>query len=162
MGIALGIVSRNRYLTGQQKLVQARVYAQALTVGVLLATAAFEVGDANQGKGRWETVKIIDPDDPEHKRVIEKEVHHERYQGEDLWKGESDSLTVPALRPLLTSLCPLWFPSLHSFYSTRLSSLVLLSSCLSTIIILPQPKESDLAIATWRHSNAAFYPSSSD
>ncbi len=92
MAIALGLVSRNRYLTGPQKLVQARVYAQALTVGVFVATAALEIGDANQGKGRWETVKVIDPNDPEHKRVVEKEVHHERYKGEDLWKGQSSIL----------------------------------------------------------------------
>lgn len=70
-----------------QKLVQARVYAQGLTLAVLIATAAFEVGDASKGKGRWETVKILDPDDPEHKHIIEKRIHHEAYQGEDLWRG---------------------------------------------------------------------------
>lgn len=91
MSIALGLVSRNRYLTRPQKLVQARVYAQALTLGVFVATAAFEIGDANQGAGRWETVKVIDPNDPEHKREIEKKIHHERYQGEDLWKDMIES-----------------------------------------------------------------------
>jgi hypothetical protein len=86
MGIALGIVGRNPYLTGAQKLVQARVYAQGLTLAVLVATAAFEVGDASKGKGRWETVMILDPDDPEHKHMIEKKIHHEAYEGEDLWR----------------------------------------------------------------------------
>jgi len=86
MGLALGMVGRNPYLTSAQKLVQARVYAQGLTLAVLVATAAFEVGDANKGKGRWETVKIIDPDDPEHKHLIEKRIHHEAYSGEDLWR----------------------------------------------------------------------------
>lgn len=86
MGIALGLVSRNPYLTGAQKLVQARVYAQGLTLAVLVATAAFEVGDASKGKGRWETVKILDPNDPEHKHIIEKRIHHEAYAGEDLWR----------------------------------------------------------------------------
>jgi hypothetical protein len=88
MGIALGLVGRNPYLTRAQKLVQARVYAQGLTLAVLIATAAFEVGDASKGKGRWETVMILDPNDPEHKHMIEKRIHHEAYEGEDLWRGE--------------------------------------------------------------------------
>jgi hypothetical protein len=87
MGIALGLVGRNPYLSTAQKLVQARVYAQGLTLAVLVATAAFEVGDANKGRGRWETVKILDPNDPEHKHMIEKKIHHEAYAGEDLWRG---------------------------------------------------------------------------
>lgn len=87
MGIALGLVGRNPYLTGAQKLVQARVYAQGLTLAVLVASAAFEMGDAKKGKGRWETVKILDPNDPDHKHMIEKRIHHEAYAGEDLWRG---------------------------------------------------------------------------
>ncbi|KAL2063277.1 hypothetical protein VTL71DRAFT_5082 [Oculimacula yallundae] len=86
LGIALGIVGRSPYLTRAQKLVQARVYAQGLTLAILIATAAFEVGDASKGSGRWETVKIIDPNDPEHKHMIEKRIHHEAYEGEDLWR----------------------------------------------------------------------------
>jgi hypothetical protein len=95
MGIALGLVGRNPYLTRAQKLVQARVYAQGLTIAVLLATAAFEVGDANKGRGRWETVKILDPNDPEHKHIIEKKIHHEAYSGEDLWRGMLFSFLLP-------------------------------------------------------------------
>lgn len=95
MGIAFGLVSRNKYLTGAQKLVQARVYAQGLTLAVLVATAAFETSDAAKGKGRWETVQIIDPNDPEHKHLIEKRIHHEAYAGEDLWRG----------KPTLRSIC---------------------------------------------------------
>lgn len=86
MGIALGLVGRNPYLSRAQKLVQARVYAQGLTLAVLIATAAFEVGDASKGKGRWETVMVLDPNDPEHKHLIEKKIHHEAYEGEDLWR----------------------------------------------------------------------------
>lgn len=89
MGAAFTIVSRNKYLTRAQKLVQARVYAQGLTLAVLIATAAFEVGDTNTGKGQWETVKVPDPNDPGHKSLIEKRIHHEAYAGEDLWKGEA-------------------------------------------------------------------------
>lgn len=88
MGLAMAIVSRNRFLTTSQKLVQARVYAQGLTLAVLIATAAFETADAKSGKGRWETIKVLDPNDPEHKHMIEKRVHKEEYEGQDLWKGE--------------------------------------------------------------------------
>lgn len=88
MGIALAIVGRSPYLTTSQKIVQARVYAQGLTLAVLVATAAFEIGDRNQEKGRWETVKILDPNDPTHKHMIDKKIHHESYAGEDLWRGE--------------------------------------------------------------------------
>lgn len=88
MGIALQLVRNNPYLTKAQKLVQARVYAQGLTLAVLVVTALFEVGDANKGRGRWETVMVLDPNDPEHKHLIEKKIHHELYPGEDLWKGK--------------------------------------------------------------------------
>ncbi|KAI0837611.1 hypothetical protein F5Y06DRAFT_297470 [Hypoxylon sp. FL0890] len=86
MAIALGIVGRNKYLSTSQKLVQARVYAQGLTLAVLVASAVFETADAKSGKGRWETVKVIDPNDPEHKHLIEKRIHKEEYEGQDLWK----------------------------------------------------------------------------
>lgn len=88
MGLSLALVGRNPYLTKAQKLVQARVYAQGLTVAILIATAALEVGDKNQGRGRWETVRVLDPNDPEHKHMIEKKIHHEAYEGEDLWRGK--------------------------------------------------------------------------
>lgn len=89
MATAFAIVNRSKYLTRAQKLVQARVYAQGLTLAVLIATAAFEVRDAKSGEGRWETVKVPDPNDPTHKNVIEKRIHHEAYDGEDLWKGKN-------------------------------------------------------------------------
>jgi hypothetical protein len=38
---SFALVNRNPYLTGQQKIVQARVYAQGLTLAVMCATAAF-------------------------------------------------------------------------------------------------------------------------
>lgn len=87
MAIALGIVGRSPYLSTQQKLVQARVYAQGLTVAVLLATAVFEIGDQRAGEGKYETIQVVDPNDPEHKHLIDKKVHKEEYAGEDQWKG---------------------------------------------------------------------------
>jgi hypothetical protein len=84
---AFAMVNRNKYLTGPQKLVQARVYAQFLTLGVLVASAAFEISDSKNDKGGlWETVKIIDPNDPEHKRIIEKREHKEDWEGQELWR----------------------------------------------------------------------------
>lgn len=87
MGTAFAIVGRNPYLSGQQKLVQARVYAQGLTLAVVIASLAFEAKDQRSGEGRWETVKILDPNDPTHKHMIEKKIHHESYAGEDQWMG---------------------------------------------------------------------------
>lgn len=84
MGIALALVGRAPMSTAQ-KLVQARVYAQGLTLAVLIVTAAFEVSDAKKGSGRWETVMVLDPNDPEHKHLIEKRIHKEEYEGQDLW-----------------------------------------------------------------------------
>lgn len=83
---SFAMVNRNPYLTGSQKLVQARMYAQGSTLAVLMASFAFETADAKNGKGRWETIKILDPNDPTHKHMIEKRIHHERYAGEDQWR----------------------------------------------------------------------------
>jgi hypothetical protein len=67
------LVSRNPFLTGQQKLVQARVYAQGLTVALMCATAAFEIHGQRQGRGIMDATK-------------KQKQHVERYEGEDLWK----------------------------------------------------------------------------
>ncbi|CRG89945.1 hypothetical protein PISL3812_06984 [Talaromyces islandicus] len=77
------LVGRNPFLTGQQKLVQARVYAQGLTVALMCATAAFEIHGQRQGRGIMDASK--------------KQQHHvERYEGEDLWmdmvNAEEDKL----------------------------------------------------------------------
>lgn len=80
------LVNRSPYMSKAQKLVQARMYAQGLTLSALLGSFAFEANDAAKGKGRWETIQIVDPEDPEHKRMIEKRIHHERYPGEDQWR----------------------------------------------------------------------------
>ncbi|EFZ03664.1 hypothetical protein MHUMG1_04174 [Metarhizium humberi] len=84
MAVALALVGRAPMSTSQ-KLVQARVYAQGLTLAVLVVSAAFEMHDAKKGSGRWETVMVVDPNDPEHKHLIEKKIHKEEYEGQDLW-----------------------------------------------------------------------------
>ncbi|EEU48088.1 uncharacterized protein NECHADRAFT_102392 [Fusarium vanettenii 77-13-4] len=85
MGLAFALVSRSPMNTAN-KVVQARVYAQGLTLAVLIISAVFEMNDAKSGSGRWQTVMVIDPDDPEHKHLIEKRIHKEEYEGQDLWK----------------------------------------------------------------------------
>jgi hypothetical protein len=88
MGVAFALVSRSPMNTAN-KVVQARVYAQGLTLAVLIISAVFEMNDAKKGEGRWQTVMVVDPEDPEHKRLIEKKIHKEEYEGQDLWKGKS-------------------------------------------------------------------------
>ena len=39
------LVGRNPYLTGKQKVVQARVYAQGLTLAVIVSLAALDMAD---------------------------------------------------------------------------------------------------------------------
>lgn len=91
MGISLALVSRSPLSTAQ-KLVQARVYAQGLTLVVLVAAAAFEVSDQRNDRGKYESVETFDKDDPNHVKIVKREVHREEYQGEDQWKGKSNGL----------------------------------------------------------------------
>lgn len=91
MATAFALVNRNKYLSGQQKIVQARVYAQFLTLGVLVASAAFEISDSKNQEGHWETVKYVDPKDPEHKRMLERKEYKEgesvqASSGDEMWK----------------------------------------------------------------------------
>ncbi|KAK5938195.1 Replication factor C, subunit RFC4 [Knufia obscura] len=87
MVAAFSLVNRNKYLSGQQKLVQARVYAQFLTLGVLVASAAFEISDSKNETGRYETVKYVDPKDPEHKRMLTRQQEIPQGDaGDELWK----------------------------------------------------------------------------
>src|ERR1700761_6013040 len=91
MAGALGIVSRNPYLTVQQKLVHSRMYAQGITIALVILSLALETNESFKGKGRWETVKILDPNDPTHKHIIEKKIHHEAYAGGDRWRDRVEA-----------------------------------------------------------------------
>lgn len=86
MVAAFAIVGRNPYLTGPQKLVQARVYAQGLTLAVLIASAAFEVQDSREEKGRYQTVEYVDEKDHKvHTKQVERE---QPSDGDTLWKQQ--------------------------------------------------------------------------
>ncbi|KAG2210475.1 hypothetical protein INT47_002417 [Mucor saturninus] len=51
---ALGYSFSNKYLTTQQKVVQARMYAQAVTIAVLMASATVSMYVGDEGKTRKE------------------------------------------------------------------------------------------------------------
>lgn len=78
------LVSRNPFLSGQQKLVQARVYAQGLTLSVLCASAAFEISDQRRGRG------MLDSKDEQVAQQAEAAesvpAHHSSKDEGDLWK----------------------------------------------------------------------------
>lgn len=79
------LVGRNPYLSGQQKIVQARVYAQGLTLGVLCASAAFEISDQRRGRGMLDAAKKSK--EQAKKETAEPQPVHRPNQDEgDLWK----------------------------------------------------------------------------
>ncbi|KAE8352338.1 hypothetical protein BDV28DRAFT_3996 [Aspergillus coremiiformis] len=73
---SFALVGRNPYLSGSQKIVQARVYAQGLTLAVLVASAAFEISDQRKVREGLEEKVVVEG---EKKAGVEKE-------GGDLWK----------------------------------------------------------------------------
>lgn len=77
------LVGRNPYLSGQQKLVQARVYAQGLTLGVLCASAAFEISDQRRGRGLLDSKKAASKAED---AAEPAPVHKDRESEGDLWK----------------------------------------------------------------------------
>jgi hypothetical protein len=106
MGVAFAIVSRSPMNTAN-KVVQARVYAQGLTLAVLIISAMFEMNDLKEGNSRFQTIWVVDPNDPEHKKLIEKKVHKEEYEGQDLWKGEFSLTSNQGQR---ANLHQIWLP----------------------------------------------------
>ncbi|KAJ5187984.1 hypothetical protein N7491_004306 [Penicillium cf. griseofulvum] len=84
---SFALVSRIPGLTGQQKLVQARVYAQGLTLGVLCASAAFEISDQRRGRGLLDSKKKADAAKEVEQDVEEAPVRQAGQPKEgDLWK----------------------------------------------------------------------------
>ncbi|EEQ30948.1 Replication factor C, subunit RFC4 [Microsporum canis] len=77
MAGSFALVSRSPYLSGPQKIVQARVYAQGLTLAVLCATAAFEISDQRKGRGIADAVRARSKKD--------------KNSPDDLWKDMVDA-----------------------------------------------------------------------
>ncbi|PLB36480.1 HIG1 domain-containing protein [Aspergillus candidus] len=81
---SFALVGRNPYLSGQQKLVQARVYAQGLTLAVLVASAGFEIADQKKGKGILDAKKKAEAAEKGQKAA--EVAQPEKEQSGDLWK----------------------------------------------------------------------------
>ena len=79
------LVGRNPYLSGQQKIVQARVYAQGLTLAVLCASAAFEISDQRRGRGMLDAAKKNKKEQLEDVSELQP-VHAGNKDEGDLWK----------------------------------------------------------------------------
>lgn len=62
IAVAFALVSRNRFLSGQQKLVQARVYAQGLTLAVVIASLALETRERTQGSSTPQSEEDLQKD----------------------------------------------------------------------------------------------------
>lgn len=78
------LVGRNPYLTGQQKIVQARVYAQGLTVAILCASAGLEIADQRKGKGILDAQNIGNMRMEMAQRAAAKKSR--RHRDADLWQ----------------------------------------------------------------------------
>ncbi|RAL16837.1 HIG1 domain-containing protein [Aspergillus homomorphus CBS 101889] len=79
---SFAMVSRNKFLSSSQKIVQARVYAQGLTLAVLVASAAFEIHDQRKGKGILDKAKA-EKEEAQKQNSQELASHEETG---DLWK----------------------------------------------------------------------------
>ncbi|CDM28531.1 hypothetical protein DTO013E5_1016 [Penicillium roqueforti] len=97
---SFALVGRIPGLSGQQKLVQARVYAQGLTLGVLCASAAFEISDQRRGRGLLDAKNKANPSGkPRFEDVEEDQPTHQGASNNegDLWKdmvaAEEDRLS---------------------------------------------------------------------
>merc|ERR1712187_1057602 len=82
---SFALVGRNPYLSGQQKIVQARVYAQGLTLAVLVASASFEISDQRKGRGMLKHGQEGKGAQKVDMNAAAKEKAAEEQQG-DLWK----------------------------------------------------------------------------
>ncbi|KAK7206341.1 hypothetical protein BZA70DRAFT_132531 [Myxozyma melibiosi] len=81
MGLAWYMISRDKLLTGSQKIVQARMYAQFLALGLIVATAAVSIGDSS------EPAYIPDPNDKTHHHLIHNPKNKSHQSGvESHWK----------------------------------------------------------------------------
>lgn len=85
MAGSFALVSRNKFLSSSQKIVQARVYAQGLTLGVLCASAAFEISDQRRGRGLLDAANKA-KQDQKAAAAEPAPVHHQNKEEGDLWK----------------------------------------------------------------------------
>ncbi|PGH17672.1 hypothetical protein AJ79_01034 [Helicocarpus griseus UAMH5409] len=85
------LVSRNPTLTKGQKIVQARVYAQGLTLAVMCGTAAMEISDQRKGRGLMDKMKEKQDKTRLEREGVPEARRKELYKGEELWKDMVDA-----------------------------------------------------------------------
>lgn len=78
------LVNRNKYLSTSQKLVQARMYAQGITLAIVLLSASVAAQDVSDDDG--EDVLMQDPTNP-NKQLRVHHAHKETYTGENQWES---------------------------------------------------------------------------
>ncbi|RAH65720.1 HIG1 domain-containing protein [Aspergillus aculeatinus CBS 121060] len=83
---SFAMVNRNKFLSSSQKIVQARVYAQGLTLAVLVASAAFEIQDQRRGKGLLDKAKAEKEQAAKQESKSGSEPAGDREETGDLWK----------------------------------------------------------------------------
>ncbi|PYH46331.1 HIG1 domain-containing protein [Aspergillus saccharolyticus JOP 1030-1] len=83
---SFAMVNRNKFLSSSQKIVQARVYAQGLTLAVLVASAAFEIQDQRKGKGLLDKAKAEKAATAAAGQTQKSQELADREESGDLWK----------------------------------------------------------------------------
>ena len=79
---SFALVSQNRYLSTSQKVVQARMYAQGITLAVLLASAIIAAADTTDDKGEDSVIR----DPATGKAITVHHAHKEKFAGENQWE----------------------------------------------------------------------------
>ncbi|KAJ8097131.1 hypothetical protein POJ06DRAFT_40004 [Lipomyces tetrasporus] len=80
LGVSGYAVSRDKLMTRSQKIVQARMYAQGLTLLLVIATAIATMTNNNEPE------YIPDPNDKHHHLIHNRHTNHHRNEVDDHWK----------------------------------------------------------------------------
>ncbi|KAK9374941.1 uncharacterized protein V1513DRAFT_55412 [Lipomyces chichibuensis] len=80
LGVCGYVVSRDKLMTRAQKIVQARMYAQGLTVALVVATAITTLTNKNEPE------YVPDPNDKHHHLKHNPHANHHRNQVDEHWK----------------------------------------------------------------------------
>ncbi|KAK9480208.1 hypothetical protein V1514DRAFT_189326 [Lipomyces japonicus] len=78
-------ITRDKLLTGQQKLVQVRMYAQGLTLALIVLASLASVGHRHD-----EPAYVLDPKDPTHHHYIHNPALRRSTVSQDHWKEVLD------------------------------------------------------------------------
>ncbi|KAK9495418.1 hypothetical protein V1508DRAFT_409770 [Lipomyces doorenjongii] len=80
LGVSGYIVSRDKFMTTAQKIVQARMYAQGLTLALVVATAITTLTSKDEPE------YLPDPNDKHHRLIHNPHANHHRNQVDEHWK----------------------------------------------------------------------------